>query len=89
MPSGTRSPGRFPQYLTSAPDSPTAPAPNDTPDGGRPTLEGSGLGGGPRLLAVLLSPAFCGHCLLHLSPLSVMSLLSPLSVLSSGHCSLT
>ena len=35
--------------------------PNDTPDGGRPTLEGSGLEGGLCLVAVPLGPACRGH----------------------------
>ena len=40
---------------------PGLPLPNDTPVGGRPTLEGSGLDGGLRLVAVPLAPALCGH----------------------------
>ena len=65
VPMGTRSLGHCPRHLILAPDSPSAPAPNDTPDGDRPTLEGSGLGGGPRLVAVLLSPDLRGRCFLH------------------------
>ena len=68
VPVGTRFLGHCPRHLTLAPDSPSAPAPSDAPDGDRSTLEGAGLGSGPRLNAVLLSPALCGHRLLRHSP---------------------
>ena len=43
-------------YASFAPDPPDPSFPTDTPDGDRPTLEGSGLDGGPRLVAVLRAP---------------------------------